>query len=213
MILYDYWRSSSAWRVRIALHLKGIRFERRVVNLIKDGGEQHADAFRALNPSGQVPVLIPDEGGRPITQSMAIIAYLEENFPAPPLLPADAWRRARARQLAEMVNAGIQPYQNMPVLERLKALGVDQLAWAHDFNARGLAALEAASQETAGAFLVGDVPSIADVYLIPQLYSARRWSVDLAPCPTLLRVEAACAALPAFAAAHADAQSDAVRAP
>ena len=210
MILYDYWRSSSAWRVRIALHLKGIPFERRVVNLIKDGGEQHADAFRALNPSGQVPVLIPDEGGRPITQSMAIIAYLEEEFPASPLLPADPWRRARARQLAEMVNAGIQPYQNLPVLERLKALGVDPLAWARDFNARGLAALEAASRETATTFLVGDVPSLADIYLIPQLYAARRWSVDLAPYPTLLRVEAACAALPAFAAAHADAQSDAV---
>ena len=213
MILYDYWRSSSAWRVRIALHLKGIPFERRVVNLIKDGGEQHADAFLALNPSGQVPVLIPDEGGRPITQSMAIIAYLEEQFPTPPLLPADAWRRARARQLAEMVNAGIQPYQNLPVLERLKGLGVDALAWTRGFNARGLAALEAASQETAGTFLVGEVPSIADLYLIPQLYAARRWSVDLAPYPTLLSAEATCAALPAFAAAHADAQSDAVRSP
>jgi maleylpyruvate isomerase len=213
MILYDYWRSSSAWRVRIALHLKGIPFERRVVNLIKDGGEQHADAFRALNPSGQVPVLIPDEGGRSIAQSMAIIAYLEEQFPTPPLLPADAWRRARARMLAEMVNAGIQPYQNLPVLERLKAAGLDATAWARDFNARGLAALEAASQETAETFLAGEIPTVADVYLIPQLTSARRWSVDLAPYPTLVRVEAACAALPAFAAAHPDAQSDAVRAP
>ena len=209
MILYDYWRSSSAWRVRIALHLKGIPFERRVVNLIKDGGEQHADAFLALNPSGQVPVLIPDEGGRPITQSMAIIAYLEEQFPTPPLLPADPWLRARARQLAEMVNAGIQPYQNLAGLERLKALGVDANAWAQEFNVRGLAALEAACQETQGMFLVGDAPSLADVYLIPQLYAARRWSVDLTPYATLLRVEATCAALPAFAAAHADAQTDA----
>ena len=210
MILYDYWRSSSAWRVRIALRLKGVAFERRVVNLIKDGGEQHSDAFRALNPSGQVPVLIPDEGGRAITQSMAIIAYLEERFPTPPLLPADPWRRARARQLAEMINAGIQPYQNLPVLERLKALGVDQMEWARGFNARGLAALEAAARETAATFLVGDAPSLADVYLIPQLYAARRFSVDLAPYPTLLGVEAACARLDAFAAAHADAQSDAV---
>ena len=213
MILYDYWRSSSAWRVRLALHHKGVPFERRVVNLVKDGGEQHTDAFRALNPSTQVPVLIPDEGGRPIAQSMAIIAYLEERFPTPPLLPADPWPRARARQLAEMVNAGIQPYQNVSVLDQLKALGVDAQQFARERNARGLAALEAAARETAGTFLVGDTPSLADVYLIPQLYAARRFSVDLAPYPTLLRVEATCAALPGFVAAHPDAQSDAVRAP
>jgi maleylpyruvate isomerase len=211
MIFYDYWRSSSGWRVRIALHFKGIPFERRVVNLIKDGGEQHRDAFVALNPSRQVPVLIPDGSGRAITQSMAIIAYLDEQFPAPPLLPADPWLRARARQLAEIVNAGIQPHQNVTSLDRLKALGVDAIAWAREHNARGLAALEAASQETEGTFLVGDAPSIADVYLIPQLYSARRWAVDLSRYPTLLRVEAACASLPAFTAAHADAQSDAPR--
>ena len=213
MILYDYWRSSSAWRVRIALHLKGVPFERRVVNLVKDGGEQHTDAFRALNPSTQVPVLIPDEGGRPIAQSMAIIAYLEERFPTPPLLPADPWLRARARQLAEMVNAGIQPYQNLPVLNQLKALGVDAQQFARERNVRGLAALEAAAGGTVGTFLVGETPSLADVYLIPQLYAARRFAVDLAPYPTLLRVEATCAALPGFAAAHPDAQSDAVRVP
>jgi maleylpyruvate isomerase len=213
MILYDYWRSSSAWRVRIALHWKGIAFERRVVNLIKDGGEQHGDEFRALNPLGQVPVLIPDEGARPIAQSMAILAYLEERFPTPPLLPADPWLRARARQLAEMVNAGIQPLQNLDVVQHLKARGIDGIEFARHFNVRRLAALEAASQETEGTFLVGDSPSIADVYLIPQLYAARRWSVDLAPYPTLLRVEAACASLPAFAAAHADAQADASRTP
>jgi maleylpyruvate isomerase len=215
MILYDYWRSSSGWRVRTALHFKGIPFERRVINLSPNAGEQHTPEFRALNPSGQVPVLIPDEGARPIAQSMAILAYLEERFPTPPLLPPldDPWLRARARQLAEIVNSGIQPYQNLAGLTRLKELGVDANAWARECNARGLAALEAASQETEGRFLVGDAPSIADLYLIPQLYSARRWSVDLAPYPTLLRVEATCASLPAFAAAHADAQTDAQRAP
>jgi maleylpyruvate isomerase len=217
VILYDYWRSSSAWRVRIALHLKGIAFERRVVNLKKEAGEQHTAEFRALNPSRQVPVLVIDDGARTITQSMAIIAFLEEQFPTPPLLPADPWLRARARQLAEMVNAGIQPYQNLAALERLNQLGVDANVWARELNARGLAALEAESQETEGTFLVGDRPTIADVYLVPQLYAARRWSVDLTPFPTLLRVEATCAALPAFVAAHAqaqsDAQSDAQRAP
>ncbi len=211
MILYDYWRSSSAWRVRIALHFKGIAFERRVVNLIKDGGEQHTDAFRTLNPLGQVPVLVTPEkdGARTITQSMAIIGYLEETVPVPPLLPADPWLRARARQLAEIVNAGTQPLQNLTVLDHVEAQGLDREAWARHFIARGLAALEAASQETEATFLVGDAPSIADLYLVPQLYNARRWKVDLAPYPTLVRVDATCAGLPAFVAAHPDAQSDA----
>jgi len=209
MILYDYWRSSSAWRVRIALHFKGVPFERRVVNLIKDGGEQHAADFQALNPSRQVPVLVTDDG-RAISQSMAIIGYLEEQFPAPALLPADPWLRARARQLGEMVNSGTQPLQNMSVLDHVQAGGMDRSEWARHFIARGLAALEAAAQETAGTFLVGDAVSLADVYLVPQLYNARRWNVDLSPIPTLVRIESACAALPAFAAAHPDAQSDAV---
>ena len=211
MILYDYWRSSSAWRVRIALHWKGIAFERRVVNLIKDGGEQHTDAFRTLNPLGQVPVLVTQDkdGARTITQSMAIIGYLEETVPVPPLLPADPWLRARARQLAEIVNAGTQPLQNLTVLDHVEAQGLDREAWARHFIASGLAALEAASQETEATFLVGDAPSIADLYLVPQLYNARRWKVDLAPYPTLVRVDATCAGLPAFVAAHPDAQSDA----
>ena len=211
MILYDYWRSSSAWRVRIALHFKGIAFERRVVNLIKDGGEQHTDAFRTLNPLGQVPVLVTQEkdGARTITQSMAIIGYLEETVPVPPLLPADPWLRARARQLAEIVNAGTQPLQNLTVLDHVEAQGLDREAWARHFIASGLAALEAASQETEAIFLVGDAPSIADLYLVPQLYNARRWKVDLAPYPTLVRVDATCSGLPAFVAAHPDAQSDA----
>lgn len=213
MILYDYWRSSSAWRVRIALHYKGLPFERRVVNLSPDAREQHTVDFGELNPLRQAPVFILDGDPRPLAQSMAIIELLEEQFPTPPLLPADPWRRARARQLAEMVNAGIQPLQNLYVLDRAQAGGMDRNEWARHFIGRGLAALEIAAQETAGTFLVGDAVSIADVYLIPQLYNARRFQVDLAPVPTLARVEAACAALPAFAAAHADAQSDAQRTP
>jgi maleylpyruvate isomerase len=215
MILYDYWRSSSAWRVRIALHTKGVPFERRVVNLSPDAGEQHSDAFGALNPLRQVPVLIPDSpdgDARALTQSMAIIELLEEQFPTPPLLPADPWRRACARQLAEMVNAGTQPLQNLAVLQRVATVGGDANEWARHFIARGLTALEAASQETEGTFLVGDTPTLADVYLVPQMYNARRWAVDLAPFPTLVRVDATCAALPAFAAAHPDVQSDARRA-
>jgi maleylpyruvate isomerase len=208
--LYDYWRSSSAWRVRIALHIKGVAYEREAVNLSPHGGAQHAPAFREKNPIGQVPVLELDDGRR-ITQSMAIIAYLDERFPAPLLLPADAWLRARARQLAEMVNAGIQPLQNLDTLLRVKhELGGDAEAWARHFIGRGLGALELAAAETAGTYLVGEAPSLADLYLVPQLYNARRYGVELAPFPLLVRVEAACAALPAFQAAHPDAQPDAV---
>jgi len=215
VIFYDYWRSSSAWRVRIALHLKQIPVERRAVNLSPEGGgAQHEPGYRALNPFAEVPVLVvEDAGGAPrvIAQSMAIIAYLEERFPSPPLLPADPWLRARARQLAEMVNAGIQPFQNLGLLQHLRTIGVGdpgELVARH-FNLRGLGALETLAGETAGRFLIGDAPTLADVYLVPQLYGARRFGVDLAAFPTLLRVEAACAALPAFAAARPEAQPDA----
>jgi maleylpyruvate isomerase len=213
MILYDYWRSSSAWRVRIALNLKGIAYDRRVVNLAKDSGEQHAAGYRALNPLGQVPLLIDDDQGShqpfTLTQSMAIIHYLDERFPAPPLLPATPALRARARQMAEIVNAGTQPMQNLALLDMVRAKGVDDPhAIAHEFNIRGLSALEAIATDTAGTFMLDEAPTIADVYLIPQLYAARRFGVDLDEFPTLTRVEASCAALPAFRAAHADAQSD-----
>jgi maleylpyruvate isomerase len=216
MIFYDYWRSSSAWRVRIALHLKGIPFERRPVNLLNDA--QKDPEFRALNPLGQVPVLIiPAEqaGGRPqvLAQSMAILGYLEERFAAPPLLPPAGahWQRARARQLAEMINSGLQPFQNLALLHFLRDAGfAEPNRVAQEFNGRGLAAVEKLATETAGTFLVGDAPTLADVYLIPQLYTARRFGVDLAPYPTLMRVEAAAAALPAFEAARPERQTDAV---
>jgi maleylpyruvate isomerase len=214
LIFYDYWRSSSAWRVRIALNLKGISVERRAVNLVAgEGGGQHAPDFRALNPLGQVPVLVIDEGSarpRTLTQSMAILEYLEERFPVPPLLPAEPWLRARARQLGEMVNAGIQPLQNLALQQRLRDGGfAEPKELARQHIARGLGALEAIAGETAGRCLVGDAPTLADLYLLPQLYAGRRYDVDLGPFPTLLRIEAACAALPAFAAAHPDVQPDA----
>jgi maleylpyruvate isomerase len=214
MIFYDYWRSSSAWRVRTALHFKGLPFERRAVNLLTQ--EQYRPEFLAMNPLGQVPALvIPAESGRParvLAQSIAILGYLEERFPEPALLPPPAsWERARARQLAEMVNSGIQPFQNSSLQPRLRAAGVaDPAALAHEYNAVGLAALEQVARETAGRFLIGDTLTVADLYLIPQLYAARRFKVDVSPYPTLLRVEAAAAELPAFQAARPERQTDAV---
>lgn len=213
MIFYDYWRSSSAWRVRIALHFKGIPFERRAVNLL--AGEQNGAQLRALNPQAQVPVLAlsPEgDGGRPrvLAQSMAILAYLEERFPTPSLFPGDAWRRARALQLAEAINAGIQPYQNLSLLNLLRERGVaDPGAVARELNTRGLTALEEMARETAGEFLMGAAPTVADVYLVPQLYGARRFNVDLSPYPTLLRAEASAAALPVFESARPERQTDA----
>lgn len=213
MIFYDYWRSSSAWRVRIALNIKQISVERRAVNLAPGAGAQHSAEFRTLNPMSQVPVLVidgPPGPPRTLTQSMAILEYLEERFPSPPLLPADPWLRARARQLGEMVNAGIQPMQNLSLLQRLGESGLaEPRELARHHIARGLGAIEAIAGETAGRFLVGDAPTIADLYLIPQLYAARRFDVDLTAYPGLLKIEATCAALPSFAAAHPDVQPDA----
>jgi maleylpyruvate isomerase len=214
MKLYGYWRSSSTWRVRIALAHKGLAYQYDAVHLVRDGGEQHAARFRAINPMSEVPVLELDEGGvtRRLTQSLAIIEYLERTVPRPALLPDDAFLAARARQLAEMVNAGIQPLQNSAVLARVRdQLRGDEAAWARHYISRGLSALELVCQDTAGSFLVGDAPTVADVCLVPQLYNARRFAVDPAAYPTLLRVEAACLALPAFVDSHPDRQPDAVK--
>ncbi len=209
--LYGYWRSSSAWRVRIGLAIKGIAYEYAAVNLQRL--EQFHEEHRARNPTGQVPVLEVEEGGRTLrlAQSMAILEWLDERFPDPPLLPPDLDGRARVRALAEHVNAGIQPFQNAIVLRTLKEKhpGYEK-EFARLFNERGLTALErAVSDGGAGRFCHGDAPGLADCYLVPQLYSARRFGVDLAPMPTLRRIEAACAALAPFQAAHPDRQPDA----
>ncbi len=213
MKLYGYWRSSASWRVRIALNLKGLAYTYEAVHLLKDGGQQHADAYRALNPMRTVPTLEFEEGGamRRLSQSLAILEYLEERYRTPALLPAEPYLRARVRMFSEMVNSGIQPLQNLSVLQRLKnELKQDDKAWGAYWNTRGLTALEVAVKETARTYSVGDTVSFADICLVPQLYGARRFEVDLTPYPTLLRVEAACNELPAFQAAHPDRQPDAV---
>jgi maleylpyruvate isomerase len=211
MKLYGYWRSSATYRVRIALGLKRLSYEIAPVHLLKDGGEQFTGEFEAMNPMSQVPVLEVEHQSRTVRlgQSLAILEYLEETHPEPPLLPSDPVLRARTRQLAEIVNSGIQPLQNLSVGKRVRDLGGDSNAFSAHFIERGLRAFEAIARETAGTFCVGDRPSFADCVLVPQLYAARRVNVEVAAFPLLARIEAHCAELPAFAAAHPDRQPDA----
>ena len=209
--LYGYWRSSSTWRVRIGLGLKGLPWETAVVNLL--AGEQERPEHRARSPMHHVPVLEVVEDGRValrLVQSVAILEWLEEVHPTPPLLPRDPAARARVRALVEHVNSSIQPYQNAAAVRwlRERSPGLEK-EWARHWVGRGLAGLEAAVADGAGRCCHGDEPTLADCYLVPQLHAARRFEVDLAPYPTLRRVEAALAGLPAFQAAHAERQPDA----
>ncbi len=212
--LYSYWRSSSSWRVRIALQLKGVAYEYKAVDLRQ--GVQFSDEHRARNPVSQVPVLEVEQLGRihHLAQSMAIVEWLEERFPTPPLLPGGDYDRARVRALAEHVNSGIQPYQNLAALKWLKGRKPGlETEWVKHWLAGGLAGLESAVKDGAGRFCHGDAVTVADLYLVPQLYGARRFGVDLAPCPTLVRIEAACRELPAFRLAEPAAQPDAPKEP
>ena len=213
IVLYTYWRSSAAYRVRIGLELKGLAWEARPVHLVRDGGEQHLDAYRALNPQQQVPTLLHE--GHVLTQSLAILEYLDERFPQVPLLPADAAGRARVRALAQLVACDIHPINNLRVmqyLERSLQLPADaRTQWTLHWIAEGFAAMEAllANSRDTGTFCHGDRPGLADLCLLPQLYNAHRFGLDLAPYPTLLRIEAACLALPSFEAARPERQADA----
>lgn len=211
MKLWSYWRSSCAYRVRIALGLKGVDYEYGAVHILRNGGEQHQATFSAMNPQRQVPVLEFEDGAQTVrlVQSMAIIEYLEERFPEPPLLPSSAVERAHVRAMAELVNSGIQPLQNTSTFQELNRLGAATTPWAQHFVQKGLAALEKIAAARAGAFLFGDRPSLADIYLVPQLYNARRFSVPLDDFPTLTRAEASAQALPAFQRAKPEAQPDA----
>ena len=205
-VLYDYYRSSAAYRVRIALNLKGIDYESRPVNLLES--EQKSDEYRAINPQGLVPMLEID--GHRLTQSLAIINYLDMRYPNQPLIPAMAPERAHVVAMAMTVACDIHPLNNLRVLKYLKSeLGQPQEAvdnwYAHWIN-EGLPALEALAAPEAGKFLFRDAPTGADVCLIPQLYNARRYNVPLDAYPTLLRADENANKLEAFAAAHPDRQ-------
>ena len=206
-ILYDYFRSSAAYRVRIALNLKGVDYEQRPINLAK--GAQKSAAYRALNPQGFVPML--DIDGHQLTQSLAICDYLDAKFKANPFVPKDAAERSHVLALALTIACDIHPLNNLRVLKYLEGtLGQSQDAkdeWYRHWVVEGLAALETMAQPRAGAFLVGDAPSLADICLVPQLYNARRFSVPIADYPTLRRADETASAHPAFAAAHPDRQA------
>jgi maleylacetoacetate isomerase len=211
--LYSYWRSSASYRVRIALALKGLPYDYLAVDLAKGGGEQNQPAYRAVNPQGRVPALETD--GRVLTQSLAILEYLEETHPEPPLLPADAFGRARVRSLAGIVACDIQPLQNLVVTQYLRdRLGIDDVAvktWLQEWIGRGLTALETrlAREPETGQFCHGEHPGMADACLVPQVYAARRFGVDLARFPTVARIDATCRALESFRRAAPEAQPDA----
>lgn len=217
LTLYGYWRSSSSYRVRAALELKGLVYRQEAVHLLDDGGHQHREGFRALNPMRQVPTLIVEQDGqRTIVQSVAICELLEELFPSHPLLPSDPWARAQVRALVEIVNSGIQPIANLAVLKYLsRELGQDEAArnaWIVHWIGLGFDGLERMLERSAGRFAVGDAPTLADCFIVPQVYNARRYAVDLAPYPTIARVEESCLALSAFQRASPERQPDAPRA-
>ncbi|QYX66156.1 maleylacetoacetate isomerase [Shewanella putrefaciens] len=216
MKLYGYWRSSAAYRVRIALNLKGISAEQLSVHLVRDGGEQHKAAYTALNPLELVPTLTLDDelDMDALSQSLAIIEYLDEIHPQTPLLPASALERAHVRAMALTVACEIHPLNNLRVLQYLtQTLGVDEAAkntWYHHWVASGFAALEILLKRHSGRYCFGDTVTLADLCLVPQVYNAQRFNVDLTPYPNIMRVWAECNQLEAFADAAPERQADAV---
>jgi maleylacetoacetate isomerase len=214
VVLYSYWRSSCSWRVRIALALKGVDYEYVAVHLVKDGGEQLKETYAALNPMKEVPTLKVD--GHTLTQSLSMIEYLDETRGGVALIPADPVTRARVRAVSETIAQGIQAVQNLRVL--LKAMTLvpaekkseTKMGWGLHWIQQGFVALERMLESTAGTYCVGDAVTMADLCLVPQVYNARRFKVDLSAFPIISRIDATLSALPAFVAAHPDQQPDAV---
>jgi maleylpyruvate isomerase len=211
MKFYGYFRSGASYRTRIALNLKGVGYDVLPVNLVQGG--QAEVAFGALNPQHMVPVIV--EGEAVITQSVAILEWLEETRPEPPLLPRDPVARARVRGLCALIGSDIQPLNNMRVLKALRRdHGQDEAAvlrWAQRWIGDGFDALEAllAADGDRDGFCFGDTPTLADCYLIPQVYGAGRFEIDVARWPLIAAIDARCSAMPAFAAAHPSCQPDA----
>jgi maleylacetoacetate isomerase/maleylpyruvate isomerase len=212
MKLLGYWRSGATYRVRIVLALKGLDYDYEPVNLLK--GEQRSAPYLAGNPQGLVPTLVTEDGDR-LAQSLAICEYLEEKFPEPSVLPKDAIGRARARAIAAAIACEAQPFQNQRVQKYLRdeaAFDDGKIAaWLDRWVGGALAAVETMVAETGGKFCVGDQPSLADAFLVPQLYAAERFKVDVSKFARLNAVHARCATHPAFIKAHPDNQPDAIK--
>ncbi|XP_058018420.1 maleylacetoacetate isomerase [Ahaetulla prasina] len=202
-VLYTYFRSSCSWRVRIALALKGIAYEQVSINLTKDGGQQMTSDFQAVNPMQQVPAIKID--GITLSQSLAIIEYLEDSRPLPRLLPEDPKKKAVVRMISNHIASGIQPLQNLAVLQQM---GEKKLDWAQRIISQGFKALEQILQETAGCYCVGDEVTMADLCLVPQVYNAERFKVDLTQYPTISRINKALLKLEAFQSSHPSRQPD-----
>ena len=208
MTLHGYFRSTAAWRVRIALALKGLPYDQAFLHLRR--GDQRGPDFLEMNPQGLVPALVLDTGDV-LTQSLAIIEYLDETHPEPPLLPSSPLSRAKVRAFAQAIACDIHPVQNLRVLDRLRTLGLKEpevQAWARDVIDQGLTACERLIAHETGPFAFGESPGLADLCLVPQLFNARRFGVDVRWL-RLLAVEAACAGLPAFVVSWPENQPDA----
>jgi maleylacetoacetate isomerase len=211
--LYSYWRSSAAYRVRIGLNLKGLAYDLVPVHLLREGGEQHSDAYRAVNPQELVPMLA--HGHRQLGQSLAILEYLDEVWPQPSLLPGTSRARARVRALAMLVACDIHPLNNLRVLQYFEQEWAvpqpERDEWVKHWIVEGFKAAEAmlAGHPSTGRYCEGDTPGLADCCLVPQIYNARRFGVDMSAFPTLASIEVACLALPAFDAARPECQPDA----
>jgi len=209
LVLYQYWRSSSSWRVRFALEHKKVPYEARIINLLAN--EQTSPEHIERSPLGVVPCLVID--GKPMTESLAILELLDELFPTPPLLPSDPWQRARVRQLSEIVNSGIQPLHNLGTIRRVSSDPDEQKAWARHWIERGLSAFEALLAQDGSndaLYCVGDQLSMADVCLVPQIYQARRFGADLTRFPRTMRIHDHVASLEAAVASSPERSPGAV---
>ena len=215
LTLYSYWRSSASYRVRIGLNLKGLAYTNVPVHLVQDGGQQHAAAYQQINPQELVPAL--KHGQRQLTQSLAILEYLDEVWPTPPLLPATARERHRVRALAQLVACDIHPLNNLRVLQYFEhewnLPAPEREQWVKHWIMDGFSALETmlAGHPSTGEFCEGNVPSLADCCVVPQVYNARRFGIDMTAYPTIERIEQTCLQLPAFDAARPENQPDAPR--
>ncbi len=209
--LFGYWRSTAAYRVRIALNLKQVSYENISVHLIKEGGEQHKPEYRALNPQGLVPLLV--DGELKLNQSMAILEYIEERYPSPALLPTDAALRGQVRALCQTIACDIHPLNNLRVLQYLSGeLKIDddtKTAWYQHWIHQGFSAIETQLSKTAGKFCFGDEVTMADLVLIPQVYNANRFSLDLSAYPKICAINDHCMSKAAFRDAAPENQPDA----